>query len=202
MQKPHIPGIHIPHTAVCGNRKHHSPGSGHLQAAPPEGVIDGPLGARNRSAPRRRESGRGGASRTWRGVTTAGAGGVPCAPSHRLSPHRALTPGAYSSLRRRGVFDGVFWPHWNGFYWPHFWAVWVTSQGGAGEERFGVAPLLDRVTFRRCLEGEAIRSRCSDCFQHCALGLAQPVEVPLCEGHRFSVAAEERCEVGVVHPTV
>lgn len=103
--------------------------------------------------------------------------------------------------RNPSVFDGVFGPL-ERFLSATFWAVWVTSQGGAGEERFGVAPLLDRVTFRRCLGAEAIRSRCSDYFQRCALSIAQPVEVPLCEGHRLSVAAEERCEVGVVHPTV
>ena len=38
------------------------------------------------------------------------------------------------------VFDGVCWPHWNGFAWPHFWAVWVMARGGAGEERYEVAP--------------------------------------------------------------
>ncbi|MFI8370932.1 hypothetical protein [Streptomyces sp. NPDC085466] len=68
-----------------------------------------------------------------------------------------VTFDGYDGIGGTVVFDGVLWPHWNGFGWPHFWAVWVTGQGGVEEERSEVAPPLDRVTFRGRPGTEAVR---------------------------------------------
>ncbi len=69
------------------------------------------------------------------------------------------------------VFDGMFWPHQNGFGWPHSWAMWVIVSGGVGKERFGLAPPLSSDCKPR---GHGVRPPIGE---HPGEDLAEPCDV-------------------------
>lgn len=70
-----------------------------------------------------------------------------------------------------GFFDGMVWPHQNGFEWSHFWAIRVIGSSSVGEERFGLAPPLSSDCQPR---GHGVRPPVGE---HLGKDLAEPSHV-------------------------